>query len=296
MTLRKQLGIYNKLLKTIPSLRRISMIKTIPSLKDWKMKLQLFADEDSTDEGAGTDGVGESTNEPIDEGVGSDEGASSDFSFDIQFDKNPYQYTDEEELRKDAQLGKVTPRIQAKLDEANKILAESEKIAKIAGYENLTDFNSGAIERFKKSQEHQLIAKGLDPHEAKEIVDLRYSVNDLKQFKEGIEEQTALSEEAERFQKAFKDVDINTIPQSVYETQIREGISLTEAYARYDRDTMEERIRKDVIDKIRQNGLQSMGGLGQGNTQHQGKKKYKDMSDKDFAKVKEQALAGQLIR
>ena len=200
--------------------------------------------------------------------------------------------TTEETIEKTFTQADIDSIIQKRLERERSKFENDPRVALIhkeAQKNNMTvDEYLQAVEKQEQELEKQrMIAEGIP----EQFIDtIKWAETEKKRQAEQAKKQE-VQNELDEFMQAYPGVDVNTLPNEVYE-KVNMGIPLKYAYMEYDMKNIESKIEQETINKINKNGDTSPGSAS-GQVTHS-TSKWTNMSDTEFAKQVELAKQGML--
>jgi hypothetical protein len=183
------------------------------------------------------------------------------------------------------QKGLDYDRVKSKYEESKPVLSFIERLAK--QNDMSVDEYVKAVEEHERQQEIEELQsqRNLDPELAEELYLLRQERANKAKLEEQQKQQEQKQKEYLDFLDEFKDVEPDKIPQEVFDIKVKNGISLTDAYIRYQYKNM---LNKETIDKVNQeNAATSTGSLtgnGANNVDTLTMEKVATMSERELSK------------
>lgn len=216
------------------------------------------------------------------------------FEFEVQYNKEPYKFTSKDDLIAAAQKGLNYDKKLEQLTEAEKKAQFVDDLAKRNGFESFEAYQKASSEYEQKKQVDDLVKQGISEELAQRLLQTETKLSEMEQKEQSMLKKEEDDRKIQEFVDEFPELDVEKIPPEVYvAADEKYGGDLVKAYLKHERSTLPEQIEKQTLEKIKQNGVSSMGAVGEG-AQHK-PSSVSNMSDKDFQSLKDRVKAGELV-
>jgi len=173
-------------------------------------------------------------------------------------------------------------------DEFAPLRQQNEVLARTAARYNMTpEQYTAALEQQAIIDEREALeAQGINYDALNQAVSNHPALRQAQQVLAQQEAQAAFNAEAAQLFAKFPDIKPEQVPKEVFDIKAQTGISLLDAYLRYDYDNARRNGEQEAVKKLRQGAATTPGALG-GAAEHS-QKAIDAMSKEDFERFKQE--------
>lgn len=210
--------------------------------------------------------------------------------FEVKYNKEPVRVSYDEApdyIQKGMNYDKVSQRV-------SEYESHLERVARVAGYES-HDQMLAQLDVIEQQQEQQRYTDaGIDPDMFNQLLESHPDIQFAREQRAKQQEQEQFQEQATELFSEFPNLKPEDIKPEVFQMQQERGISLLDAYLRYNYKNLSQQSEQQAIQKIQSNQLTSTGPLNGGDVSH--KTSVSSMSSDDFKALQDRVLRGERVQ
>lgn len=169
-----------------------------------------------------------------------------------------------------------------------------ERIAKITGYTNSEEMIQYLDEVEKQAEEQRFQEMGIDKETFNSYLSEHPDIQFARQVREEKAQEARLASEGQELFAEFPNLKVDEIPQEVWALRETKGLSLLDSYLRVNYKSLAQQKEQEVISKIQNNNLSSVGALDREGVQP--KSGYGGLSSAEKKALRERVLRGENVQ